>query len=65
MENLFQIHFDSKIKVRMVNAKKVNEGNHPFIPTPGFDVRWVGYARQGRNGIHEIYCENGAPLWNI
>ncbi|RJQ24354.1 hypothetical protein C4565_10140 [Candidatus Parcubacteria bacterium] len=36
------------------------EIDEQFIPTPGFDPRSVGFARQ-RNGLCDIYIENGQP----
>jgi hypothetical protein len=60
MERIFGIHFDMSIKVRMRNAKKVNEGLQDYHPTPQPDSRVLGYA-QGNS----ILVENGAPLWRM
>ena len=61
MEKIFDIKIENKITVRMVNAKKVNDGfDTPFVPSPGMDPRVLGYATQ-KNGKHIVMVENGAP----
>jgi hypothetical protein len=60
MQRIFGIHFDMPIKVRMSNAKKVNEGLTDYHPTPQPDSRVLGYA-QG----NYVLVENGAPLWRM
>jgi hypothetical protein len=60
MERIFGIQLDMPIKVRMGNAKKVNEGLTDYHPIPQPDFRVLGYA-QGNT----ILVENGAPLWRM
>lgn len=60
MKSVFGIEFKSQIKVRMSNAKKVNEGLSEYKPSPQQDPRVLGYA-QGRT----IVVENGAPRWKM
>lgn len=59
MESIFGIKFKKKIKVRMANTKKVNEGTGTvFTPSPELDYRTIGYAT-GRQNM--VLVENGAP----
>ena len=59
MENIFGIKFKKKIKVRMANAKKVNEGTGTvFVPSPELDSRTIGYATDRQ---HLVLVENGTP----
>lgn len=61
MEKIFDIKIEKKIKVRMVNAKKVNDGfDTPYVPSPHMDMRVLGYATE-KKGQHLIMVENGAP----
>ena len=66
MERIFGIRIQVSIKVRMVNARKVND--HPsfkkYVPSPGFDPRVLGYACQ-KGDSYLIMVENGAPLWKM
>ena len=67
MERTFGIKIDIPIKIRMANARKVNEeedGKNTFTPTPEFDGRVLGYAQQKGNQ-YLLMVENGAPLWNM
>jgi len=52
------------INVRFTNAGEVmqNLSSQIFMPTPGFDHRAVGFARDNGNGLYEIFIENGAPF---
>ena len=59
MEEIFDIQLDYKIKVRMVNARKINEPFGEYQPGPKFDCRVLGYASGGK----KIMIENGAPKW--
>lgn len=61
MEQIFGIQLGDSIKVRMSNAKKVNDGfKGTYQPSPRFDPRVLGYA-QGDT----ILVENGAPKWKM
>lgn len=60
MQDIFGIQFQKSIRVRMSNAKKVNEGFGDFHPSPGFDFRVLGYASN-----HTVIVENGAPRWKM
>lgn len=65
MERIFGIDFDVEIKVRMRNAKKVNDlPDKKFTPTPQFDPRVLGYAQKTDKG-YTILVENGAPKWKM
>ena len=65
MERVFDIKYDKPIKVRMANAKKVNDGfNAPFKPTPQMDSRVLGYAQRKGQAL-KILVENGAPRWSM
>lgn len=61
MEEIFDIKLDYKIKVKMANAKKVNEGFKEYEPSPRMDARILGYASGGEC----IMVENGAPKWKM
>lgn len=65
MEEIFGITIDVPVKVRMANAKKVNE---PFSglykPSPRSDPRVLGYAQKSRKGC-KLLVENGAPRWKM
>ena len=66
MERIFGIQISTLIKVRMVNARKVNDGKtiEAFTPSPGFDSRVLGYATyKGKSYL--LMVENGAPLWKM
>ena len=61
MEDIFDIKIQKKIVVRMVNARKVNDGfDTKFTPSPRQDMRILGYATE-KKGKHYIEVENGAP----
>ena len=65
MERIFGISIDCPIKVRMANAKKVNDiPNADFIPTPHADGRVLGYAEKSKDG-YKLLVENGAPKWKM
>lgn len=65
MERIFGITIDTKIKVRMVNAKKVNDiPGEKFVPTPQFDCRVLGYAQRSKEG-YKLLVESGAPKWKM
>ena len=66
MERIFDITINAPVKVRMVNAKKVNDSPsfNEFKPSPGFDIRVLGYATQ-RGKSFLLLVENGAPLWKM
>ena len=60
MQDIFGIQFPQKIRARMSNAKKVNEGMTDYKPTPGWDTRVLGHASG-----NAIVVENGAPRWKM
>lgn len=62
MEEIFGIEINVPVKVRMANAKKVNE-HFGYKPTRFFDARAIGYAQDTGKG-YNLYIENGAPLWS-
>lgn len=66
MERSLNIKINVPIKVRMVNARKVNDGfgMKPFEPTPGFDGRVLGFAEKSRKG-YRLLVESGAPEWTM
>lgn len=65
MERIFGININCRIKVRMVNARKVNDiPGAKYTPTPQFDCRVLGYAQRSREG-YKLMVENGAPLWKM
>ena len=67
MERAFNIKIDVPIRIRMANARKVNEeegGKSTFTPTPAFDGRVLGYA-QKKGSEYLLMVENGAPEWNM
>lgn len=65
MERIFGITIDCPIKVRMVNANKVNDiPGEKFTPTPRMDGRVLGYAQSSKDG-YKILVENGAPKWKM
>ena len=65
MERIFGISIDCRIKVRMVNAKKVNDiPGYKFTPTPQSDGRVLGYAQKTKN-VYKLLVENGSPRWKM
>ena len=65
MEKVYGIKIDCPIKVRMANARKVNDiPNATYVPTPQMDIRVLGYAQRGREG-YKLLVENGSPLWTL
>jgi len=62
MEEVFGIKINSKIQIKITNAKEIaEECGYEFTPTPGYDGRALGFAQQLGNGKTRIYLENGAP----
>lgn len=61
MEEIFDLNLDYKIKVKMANAKKVNEKFKEYSPSPRMDARILGYASAGKS----IMVENGSPKWKM
>lgn len=65
MESIFGITIDCKIKVRMTNARKVNDiPGEKWKPGPGMDARVLGYAQKSTDG-NKLLVENGAPKWKM
>lgn len=65
MQQIFDIKIECPVKVRMVNARKVNDiPGEKWEPTPRFDGRVLGYAQRSRDG-YKLLVENGAPLWKM
>ena len=61
MEAFYGISLRTPIKVRMVNAAKLNSmAGYKMTPTPGFDGRVLGFARKDSSGF-SLYIENGCP----
>ncbi|MCL2063398.1 MAG: hypothetical protein FWG98_03365 [Candidatus Cloacimonetes bacterium] len=56
------VNFDVKIELFVKNANEIAKAwGTEFRPTPGFDARFLGFARQ-YGDIREIWIENGSPL---
>lgn len=61
MEAFFGIKINAAVKVRMTDAKTIaKKSGEPFIATPEFDGRVLGFAKKDKDG-YSIYVENGAP----
>ena len=61
MEVFYNIKLNTAIKVRMTDAKKIaKKTGMPFVATPGFDARVLGFARSDKTG-YSIFVENGSP----
>ena len=61
MESLFGISYYTSIDVKTVNAKKLaRKLGIPFISSPGYDGRVLGYAQDDK-GTYHVCLENQSP----
>jgi len=61
MELGFEITLDVPMRVRMVNAKEIqNHTNEAFTPSAGVDPRVLGFVEKTASG-QELWIENGSP----
>ena len=62
MTDIFGIKIRDKIKINSVSAAEIaQEFGEVFNPTPGYDGRTLGFARDNGRGHRMIYIENGSP----